>query len=115
MANLILKNVYGKNNGLVESPKLKNVEYKGNKAILSFDFADGLHFKNKESKLFEIAGTEGQFVPATAVIKGNQIILESKEVKNPVNVRYDWSNTAVPDLFNQSELPASSFSTEKMK
>lgn len=113
MANLILKNVYGKNNGLVESPKLKNVEYKGNKAILSFDFADGLHFKDKESKLFEIAGTEGQFVPATAVIKGNQIILESKEVKSPVNVRYDWSNTAVPDLFNKSELPASSFSTEK--
>lgn len=115
MANLILKNVYGKNNGLVESPRLKNAEYKGNKAILSFDFADGLHFKNKESKLFEIAGADGKFLPATAIIKGNQIILESKEVKNPVNVRYDWSNTAVPDLFNQSELPASSFSTEKMK
>jgi sialate O-acetylesterase len=115
MANLILKNVYGKNNGLVESPKLKNTEYKGNKAILSFDFADGLHFKNKESKLFEIAGADGKFLPATAIIKGNQIILESKEVKNPVNVRYDWSNTAVPDLFNQSELPVSSFSTEKMK
>jgi sialate O-acetylesterase len=80
MANLILKNVYGKNNGLVESPKLKNVEYKGNKAILSFDFADGLHFKDKESTLFEIAGTDGKFSGCRSD-KGNTIILESKEVK----------------------------------
>lgn len=115
MANLVLKNVYDKRNGLVESPTFKTVEYKGNKAILSFDFADGLHFKDKESKLFEIAGPDGKFVPASAVIKGNQVIVESKEVKNASNVRYDWSNIVTPDLYNRSELPASSFTTENLK
>jgi len=115
MANLVVKNVYNINNGLVESPQFKSVDYKGNKAILNFDFAEGLHFKNGNSKLFEVAGNDGKFVPATTVIKGNQIIVESNEVKEPINVRYAWSNVAVPDLFNKAELPASSFTTENLK
>ncbi len=115
MANLVLKNVYNFKKGLVESPAFKNVEYKGSKAVLTFEFADGLHFKNPNSQLFEMAGNDGKFYPAKPTLKGNQITLVSTSVKNPVNVRYAWSNVAMPDLFNKSGLPLSSFTTESLK
>ena len=112
MANLILKNVYKTNVDLVESPQFKSVEYVGNKAILTYNFAEGLYFKTKKSDLFEIAGKDGKYFPATAKIINQKIILEAKEVKNPENVRYSWNNEAIPDLFNKANLPASSFTTE---
>ena len=112
MANLVLKNIYKLNMGLVEIPQIKSVQYKGKKAILTYDFAEGLHFKGKNSDQFELAGTDKKFFKAKAKIKGDQIILESKEVKSPVNIRYSWSNISTPDLFNIAELPASSFESE---
>jgi len=115
MANLILKNIYKKDLGLVESPKVKSVEYKGRKAFITYDFAEGLHFKNKESKLFEVADKDGKFFPAVAEIKGNQVIISAKEVSNPVAVRYAWSNIAQSDLYNKADLPASAYTSEKVK
>ncbi|MCQ4035121.1 sialate O-acetylesterase [Kaistella montana] len=115
MANLVLKNNYGFVNGLVESPAHKNVDFKENKTILQFDFAEGLHFKNKSSELFEVAGNDGIFHKAKAVLKGNQIILHTDAVAKPVEVRYAWSNVAIPDVYNKAELPLSSFTTENLK
>ncbi len=115
MANLVLKNVYNQNLGLVESPKFKSVDFKVNKAILNFDFAEGLYFKNGSSTMFEIAAKDGKFVPATATIQGNKITVETSQIKNPAFVRYAWSNIAIPDLFNKAELPASSFTSESLK
>nr|WP_314495893.1 sialate O-acetylesterase [uncultured Chryseobacterium sp.] len=112
LANLVLKDVYKKNIP-ASFPIWTSVEFKGNKAFLTLEFADGLHFKNKTSDQFEIAGTDKNYVKAKAEIKGNQIIVEAKDVKNPAFVRYNWSNSAFPDLFNQSGLPASVFNSEK--
>lgn len=115
MANLVLKKVYQLNKELVENPSFKSVDYRGKRAILKFEFAEGLHSKGKTSSLFEIAGVDGKFFSAMAIIKGNQIILESQKVKNPVNVRYAWSNEAIPDVFNKADLPLSTFTTENFK
>ena len=112
MANLVLKNIYHLDEGLVESPQIKSVKYNGNKAILTYDFSEGLHFKNKTSDQFQLASKDNKFYQAKAKIKGNQIILESSEVRDPVNVRYSWSNISIPDLYNEAELPASSFESE---
>ena len=112
MANLALTDVYKKNT-LGNFPTWKSTEFKGNKAVLTLEFAEGLHFKNKTSDQFEIAGVDKKFVKAKAEIKGNQIILEAKEVKTPVFVRYNWSNIALPDLYNKENLPASVYSNEK--
>ena len=112
LANLALTDVYKKNE-TGNFPTWKSTEFKGNKAVLTLEFADGLHFKNKTSDQFEIAGADKKFVKAKAVIKGNQIIVDAKEVKTPVFVRYNWSNEAFPDLFNKANLPASVYSNEK--
>ncbi|WKL50264.1 sialate O-acetylesterase [Flavobacterium pectinovorum] len=116
LANLALAETYpeasGLNSNLVNGPLFKDFKVEKNKAIVSFDYADGLHFKNKISNQFELAGADGIFFPAEASIKNNQVILISKKVANPVKVRFAWGNTIQSDLFNKVNLPASCFIVE---
>jgi sialate O-acetylesterase len=64
---------------------------------------------------FEIAGADKNFVPATAKIDGETVLVFSPSVSNPEYVRYGWTNYPVPtlNLFNGAGLPASPFTTEK--
>lgn len=112
LANLALTNIYKMNSNLVNGPLFKSFKLDKNKAIVSFDYADGLYFKNKKSNQFELAGVDGVFYPAASSIKNNQVILESKKVLNPVKIRFAWGNTIQSDLFNKANLPASSFISE---
>jgi sialate O-acetylesterase len=59
-----------------------------------------------------IAGKDKKFVKANSEIENNTLVVYSPEVKEPVAVRYAWSNTAVPNLFNFDGLPASPFRTD---
>lgn len=112
LANLALTNTYKTNSGLASGPLFKDFKADKNKAIVSFDSAEGLHFKNKTSNQFEVAGADGIFYTAEASIKNNQVILTSKKVNAPVKVRFAWGNTIQSDLFNKVNLPASCFITE---
>lgn len=38
-------------------------------------------------------------------------MVQAKEIKNPVAVRFAWDNIAEPNLFNKAGLPASTFNT----
>ena len=112
LANLALANTYKKNIGLVNGPLFKDVKIEKNKAIVSFNDADGLYFKNKTSNQFEVAGVDGIYYSAEASIKNNQVILTSKKVASPAKVRFAWGNTIQSDLFNKVNLPASCFISE---
>lgn len=112
LANLALANIYKTNTNLVNGPIFKQIKIEKNKVIVSFDYADGLHFSQNKSDQFEIAGTEGVFYEAKAVIKNNTIIVHSDKVKEPTKVRFAWKNTAQSQLFNKADLPASSFTTD---
>jgi sialate O-acetylesterase len=112
LANLALAETYKVNSNLVNGPLFKNIQIEKNKAIVSFDFADGLHFKTKTSNQFELAGADEIYYPAEASIKNNQVVLSSKKVSTPTKVRFAWGNTIQPDLFNKANLPASCFITE---
>ncbi len=109
LANLALTDSYHKNLGLVKSPVWKSSEFRDGKVILNLENAEGLYFKNGISKQFEIAAADGKFVVAQASIKNNQIVLQAKNIRNPVYVRYAWSSVAMPDLFNKAHLPASTY------
>ncbi len=62
---------------------------------------------------FEIAGEDGVYHPATATIAGNKIMLESPEVPLPKSARYAWgAYPEMPNLTDQTGLPAPAFSTE---
>jgi sialate O-acetylesterase len=112
MANLALNRHYDKLKTEDSGPLYREMRIDKNKAIISFDHADGLYVKGSKLNCFEIAGEDMVFYPAGAKIKDNQVIVQSDKVKIPVAVRFAWSNTATPNLFNAANLPASCFRTE---
>lgn len=112
LANLALVNTYKTNAVLVNGPLYKGIKIEKNRITVSFDYAEGLYFKDKKADLFEIAGADNVFYKAVAVIKNNSVELKSDKVKVPVKVRYAWKNTDQSTLFNKANLPASSFISE---
>ena len=58
---------------------------------------------------FEIAGEDGRFAPARATIEGESVLLHSDAIAHPRSVRYGWSNVTDANLYNQQDLPASTF------
>ncbi|GEP50914.1 9-O-acetylesterase [Flavobacterium noncentrifugens] len=112
LANLALDKTYGIKTGEAFGPVYEKISIKKDNIIIHFAYADGLHFKNKTSNFFEIAGADNGYFPAKAEIKNNTIIVKSDKVKKPVKVRYAWKNDAQPDLFNAAQLPASTFVSE---
>jgi sialate O-acetylesterase len=61
---------------------------------------------------FAIAGADKKFYWAKATIQGNQIVVSSDQVANPVAVRYAWGNNPVANLISNDGLPASPFRTD---
>ena len=63
---------------------------------------------------FEVAGRDGRFVPATAVIEGaDEVLVSAKGVRSPKAVRFGWNEAAQPNLCNKEGLPAMPFRTDK--
>ncbi|MBE8723335.1 sialate O-acetylesterase [Flavobacterium hungaricum] len=109
------KNVYGEKKIIASGPICKSIKKEGNKLILNFsDVGTGLQIKNgSELKEFAIAGNDGKFVWAKAVIDGDKIIVSNDSVVNPVKVRYAWAdNPKEANLYNKENLPASPFEAE---
>jgi sialate O-acetylesterase len=83
---------------------------------ISFKYAEmGLTSFGKPLTDFEIAGEDKIFYPANAFFakgKGEWISVTSDKVKNPVSIRYGFSNWVQGCLFNTQGLPASSFRTD---
>ncbi len=93
-------------------PVYQSMKVESGNAILTFAHTGaGLMAKDGELKDFTIAGADDKFVPAKAVIKGEQIVVSSDEVKMPKAVRYGWG-TYEGNLFNKDGLPASPFRTD---
>lgn len=108
-----LAKTYGVKDVVFSGPVYKDMEIKKNKIILSFDYADdGLKMEGKTLKEFYIAGADKQFVEAKARIKGNTVEVSSSKVKKPVAVRFAYYDKALPNLLNNSGLPASAFRTD---
>ena len=61
---------------------------------------------------FEIAGADGNYVPADARIEGNSVVVSSSQIAQPVFVRFAWSNVVQTNLYNKEGLPAAPFRTD---
>jgi sialate O-acetylesterase len=111
-ANLALNRYYKTIKIEDSGPLFKTMVIDKNKAIISFDHSEGLHVVGDKIGCFEIAGADKIFYPADARIKDQQVEVKSDKVKIPVAVRFAWTNTATPNLFNGANLPASCFTSE---
>ena len=63
-------------------------------------------------KGFAIASVDKKWHPAEARIDGDCIIVSSREVSQPMAVRYDWANNPAGNLYNGADLPAMPFRTD---
>jgi sialate O-acetylesterase len=96
-------------------PTWDTISVDGNKATLTFKhLGGGLTAKDGDLKGFTIAGADGKYVDATAKIDGDTIVVSSDSVKEPVAVRYGWTNVPEINLWNKAGIPASPFQTDRV-
>ena len=108
-----LKIAYGKD--IVHAgPKYDSMEIDDHKIIVKFkNVGGGLVAKGGPLKRFAVAGKNQKFYWANAEIEGDTVEVSSPEVRNPVAVRYAWSdNPAGCNLYNKAGLPATPFRTD---
>ena len=91
------------------APQLAGATRQGEKAILRFAHAaGGLKLAGEPSGL-ELAGTDGNFVPAQAYAAVDTVTLHSPKVPHPSFVRYAWYNFGPARLYGGTGLPAAPF------
>jgi len=95
-------------------PLYKSMQIVDNKIILNFaHVGSGLVSRdNKPLNDFQIAGADGNYVEAKAIIEGESVVVCADGVEKPRNVRFAWHNVATPNLMNREKLPASPFHTD---
>ena len=112
-----LAKTYGKKDVVYSGPLYKSMKVEGGKVRLSFAHVGGglASRDGKPLTEFEIAGEDGKFVPAEATIDGKEVVVQSKDVEKPTQVRFGWRNVANPNLSNKEGLPAGPFRTKDWK
>jgi len=113
---------YGKD-VIISGPIFKGMQVKGSKAVVAFDNVGGgliardvvldkYHLSADELKGFAVCGSDRRFVWAHAEIVGDTVVVSSPEVRDPVAVRYAWSDFPLCNLYNVEGLPAVPFRTD---
>jgi sialate O-acetylesterase len=108
---------YGRKNLEYSGPMYNKMKINGNKIELEFAHVGTGLISNDGKPLtwFTIAGVDGKFEIAQAVISGNKVIVSSPNVTNPTNVRFAWNETAMPNFTNKEGLPALPFRTNGLE
>lgn len=105
---------YGDTAIVNSGPLYESMKTEGNSIILTFSSVGSGLYANSLLQGFQIAGEDGQFVWANAVVLSkNTVKVWSENISNPTAVRYAWDdNPANANLKNKEGLPASPFTTE---
>lgn len=116
LADAALNKVYHIQNAEI-SPLYQSASFSDGAAVVTLTNAEkGLTTKNGSTlKGFELAGADHKFYPAQAQITDNQVKVWCSQVKEPVAVRYAWSDSPITaNLFSQTGLPVSPFRSDKL-
>ncbi len=111
LALVALKQVYG-SDIVAAGPRLDSVRFNRETVTLCFEpgaSTPQLLLKSSIPSGFELAGEDARFIPASAVLQGNTIVLSATDVDQPVAVRYAWANNPPATLFDTTGLPAAPF------
>ncbi|MFM1793712.1 MAG: hypothetical protein RL642_97 [Bacteroidota bacterium] len=114
LAAYALADTYGLDRGPCKSPVY--VSHSREKAAIRINFdhvPTALIAKGGELTDFQIAGADGNFLPAKARIEGRTVIVYHPSIKEPKDVRFGFNNTAMPNLFSAEGLPVNLFRTDK--
>ncbi|HWK56277.1 MAG TPA: sialate O-acetylesterase [Parapedobacter sp.] len=114
LAAIALHEHYGLNNGKdYRSPLYSGYKAQGKTITISFDYLEnGLQVVGDRITDLYIAGADRIFHEAVGTIKGNELIVSSPAVNAPMAVRFGFTETAMPNLFNTNGLPVAPFRTD---
>jgi sialate O-acetylesterase len=121
LARLALARDYGKEVAC-QSPRYESMEKRDGNIVLKFkDVGRGLRTVDandpRDAKAvtgFAIAGEDRKWHWADAkIVKPNEVEVSSKEVPEPVAVRYAWADNPVCNLYSESLLPVTPFRTDE--
>jgi sialate O-acetylesterase len=117
LALIANKMVYKQDGIIILGPMYRSYKKEGNRIRISFtEIGSGLSTSDgKDVTGFAIAGNDKQFHWAKAVIEGNEVVVYSDEVAEPVAVRYAWADNPECNLINSEGLPAVPFRTDDWK
>ncbi|UKT65417.1 sialate O-acetylesterase [Pedobacter mucosus] len=89
-------------------PIFKTVSFINNKALLDFE-----HLQKNSNTIsgFTIAGKDGIFKSADAVVENGKVMVSAKEVTEPTAVRYNWTENPTGNFYSNG-LPALPFRTD---
>jgi hypothetical protein len=111
LARLALVRTYGEEGMVDASPMMLCVSRDDSRAVVTFaSSGDGLKTRDgKPSDSWEIAGPDGAFVPATAEIDRDRVIVSASAIAEPAQVRLGWRPDSNCNLVNSAGLPALPF------
>ena len=112
LSRIALADAYGRK---IESsgPVYRSMQVEGSAIRLRFNHLGGGLVARGELGAFEIAGSDGRFVPAVARIENDSVMVSSPEVAAPAAVRYAWQGFPEgANLYNKAGLPAAPFQTD---
>ena len=99
--------------GESRGPEPVAVEPSGGILRVRYRYADGLTTTDGGLPTgFAVAGDDGRYSPATAVLRGDSVVLTAPEVPMPKTVRYAWADNPAVNLVNAAGLPAMPFRTD---
>jgi len=96
-------------------PVFQDFKVEGDTVIVIFkETGCGLSIRNGETlNGFAVAGSDNKFYRAVAKIVGNNVVVNSDKVANPVAVRDGWADNPDCNLINKEGLPAIPFRTDE--
>ncbi|GAB1308874.1 hypothetical protein KH5_15570 [Urechidicola sp. KH5] len=109
-----LSNNYGFTNIIPSSPLCIGFEKENQSLKLHFEnVGSGLNSESQSLTHFEIAGSNGIYYQADAILnEDNTIEISSVHVSQPMKARYLYGNCLTPTLFSADGLPALMFETD---
>ncbi len=94
-------------------PVFKAAVREGPALRVYFDHAGGgLVARDQPLASFQIAGADRHFYPAAARVERDTVLVSAPEVKEPVAVRYAWTNAPTANLYDGAGLPAAPFRSD---
>jgi sialate O-acetylesterase len=112
LAMQALAKTYGHTEIVADGPTPESVTLRDGKLEIAFrGMGDGLVSRDGNPLgCFEIAGEDGKFVPAEALItKESVVVVSNPAVAQPKHVRFAWGNADVPNLTSKNGLPVAQF------
>lgn len=116
LAAVALRQVYGRD-AIPVAPSYDSMTIAGGTIRLRFrNVGEGLVSRSGDQlKGFSVAGSDRRFIAAEARLEGNEVIVSSEDVSEPVAVRYAWVNAPTVSLYDRTGMPVAPFRTDDWK